>query len=179
MASDKALESKHDTTSSCGFSTDQRIDIESLDVQKEAMQDRKREAALVGLLIEESAIAEHIEGAERRAQSRCLEYDPMNVYWKRVDILLEEQDNILGRIRKFNESMVNDETKTSVTVSSFVNEPSPDKRSNKNAHEEIIVPDDNDESASSGCDDNVSISVKKVVKVKKSTSKVSQVTHNN
>ena len=55
-ASDKALESKHDTTSGRGFSTDQRIDIESLDVQKEAMQDRKREAALVGLSIEESAI---------------------------------------------------------------------------------------------------------------------------
>ena len=85
----------------------------------------------------------------------------------------------MGRICKFNESMVTDKTKTSVTVSSFVNEPSPDKRSNKNNQEEIIVPDDNDESASSGCDDNVSISVKKVVKVKKSTSKVSQVTHNN
>ena len=102
----------------------------------------------------------------------------MNVYWKRVDILLEEQDNILGRIRKFNESMVTDEMKTSVTVSLFVNEPSPDKRLNKNAHEEIIVPDDNDESVSSSSDDNFSISVKKVVNVKKATSKVSQVTHN-
>jgi len=50
------LVSKHDTESQRGFLTDQCIDIEALDVQKEAMRDRKHEATLVDLSVEGSVL---------------------------------------------------------------------------------------------------------------------------
>ena len=68
---DKVLVSKHDTASQRGFSTDQRIDTEALDVQKEATRDRKHEAALVVLYVEGSVLSKQIEAAERRVASRC------------------------------------------------------------------------------------------------------------
>ena len=126
-AKDKALVSKHDTESQRGFSTDQRIDIEALDVQKEAMRDRKHEAALVGMSVEGSVLSKQIEAAERRAASRCSDYDPENVHWKKVDSLLQDQDKLLIKIRTFNDNMLIDKSEGNVSVSSFLNEPSPKK----------------------------------------------------
>jgi len=59
------------------------------------MRDRKHEATLVGLSTEGSVLFKQIEAAERRAASRCSDYDPENVHWKKVDNLLLDQDKSL------------------------------------------------------------------------------------
>ena len=98
----KCTDAKNDTQNVRGFTTDQRIEIEGLNVRRQEMFDRQRESALVGFFIEEGAISRQIEQAERRAESRCPEYDPNNIFWQRVDSLLEQQENVLKQMREFN-----------------------------------------------------------------------------
>ena len=127
-AKEKAIDAENDTTSTRGFTTDQRIDIESLNMQKETMVDRKNEVAMVALSLEKSAMTELVDAAERRALLRCPEYDNTNPFWKKVDVLLEEQETFLGKIRKFNEQIMGNSA-SSFTVSEFLNQPSPTKPS--------------------------------------------------
>ena len=77
------------------FSTDQRISIEQLNVQKETMIERKNERTIIGLSIEMSAITLQVEAAKNRAESRCPEYNASNIMWKKVDYLLEEQERVM------------------------------------------------------------------------------------
>ena len=154
---EKALESKHDTASQRGFSTDQRIDIEALDVQKESMRNRKHEAALVGLSIEESSLSKMIETAERRAWSRCSDYDPESVYWKKVDTLLQDQDKLLLKIRSFNDNTLFEKSKTNVSVSSFLNEASPNKQSGakRKIYDEVVIADGDGSNSYCSDEDNI------------------------
>ena len=70
-AREKANDAKGDSTSTRGFTTDQRIDIENLGLRKESMIDRKNEVAMVALSLEESAMTKMIAAAEQRAMQRC------------------------------------------------------------------------------------------------------------
>ena len=70
------------------------------------MVERKNDSVLVGLSIEQCALKDQVEAAERRAASRCREYDPSNLYWRKVDSLLEDQDKLLEKIRSFNKDMM-------------------------------------------------------------------------
>jgi len=70
-----------DVTAARGFSTEQRIDIENLNVKKQSLLDRQRESRIVGFSIEEAALSRQVESAERRAALRCPEYDPVNIHW--------------------------------------------------------------------------------------------------
>ena len=120
---DKMEDAATDTTHVRGFSTDQRIDIENLNVRKQALCDRQREQSIVGFSIEEAALGRQIETAERRAAVRCPVYDPTNVHWQRVDRLIEEQDEVIQRIRDFNEHKV----KPPPVVTQFLDKDSPEK----------------------------------------------------
>ena len=97
-AKEQQLDASHDTASQRGFSTEQCLEIESLDLQKQAMVERKNDSVLVGLSIEQCALKDQVEAAERRAASRCREYDPSNLYWRKVDLLLEDQDKLLEKL---------------------------------------------------------------------------------
>ena len=89
-----------------GFATVQQIDIESLALQKKNISDRNRESDLVGLAMEESALSRLIEALERKVEQRCNKYDENNVYWGRVDNLLEQQPSVLKQMRSMNKSLL-------------------------------------------------------------------------
>ena len=61
---------------------DQRIEIQNLSVRHQIMLDRKREATMVSFSVEEGVISRQLEQAERRAESRCPEYDAGNVFFE-------------------------------------------------------------------------------------------------
>ena len=69
-STEKAIVAKHNASATRGFTTDQCIDIESSSLKKATLVDRKNEAALVGLSVEDSALTKLIEAAERQALSR-------------------------------------------------------------------------------------------------------------
>ena len=117
-AKERQLDAKNDTASQRGFSTEQCLEIEALDLQKQTMVERKNDSLLVGLSIEQCALKDQVEAAERRAASRCPEYNPSNLYWRKVDSLLEDQDKLLDKIRSFNQDMMvqTDKPKESVSV---------------------------------------------------------------
>lgn len=148
-ANEKILESKHDTASQRGFSTEQCLEIESLDLQKQAMLERKTDSVLVGLSVEQSALKDQVEAAERRAASRCPEYNSTNVYWIKVDSLLDDQDKLLAKIRTFNTQLMKDKCMPKESVSSVLISPQKAKE-----HVELEVDDDvrTDDSSSTSSD---------------------------
>ena len=153
----KASESHHDSTAIRGFTTEQRIDIENLNVQRQIMKDRQIESKIVGLSIESGAIEKQIAHAERRAEIRCAEYDPSNLHWKRVDDLLKQQDDVVKRLHDMNKST----SQTVNKVSEFLNQSSPKKAklSSKKSSipQEVIVDSDvnmNESDTEEDCDDN-------------------------
>ena len=130
-AGEKEADMKEDTTGKRGFTTDQRIDIENLGLRKESMIDRKHEVAMVALSLEESAMTKMVAAAESRALQRCPEYDETNMYWARVDVMLKEQDELMKKIRNFNDKIMNQKPAATM-VSDFLNKASPDKKRKTN-----------------------------------------------
>ena len=63
-----------------GSTTDQRIDIEQLGVLKMSCTDRRNEAAIFNLSIEEGVLASQVELAENRADTRCPVYDKGDMF---------------------------------------------------------------------------------------------------
>ena len=130
-AREKETDMKGDTTGKRGFTTDQRIDIENLGLRKESMIYRKHEVAMVALSLEESAMTKMVAAAESRALQRCPEYDETNMYWARVDVMLKEQDELMNKIRNFNDKIMNQKPAATM-VSDFLNKASPDKKRKTN-----------------------------------------------
>ena len=87
----KNSEVSHDSSAVHGFSTSQRIDIKTLNMQQQQILDRHNETSIVALSIEDSAIGRQLDAAEKRAELRCGDYSSNNVYWQRVDALIEDQ----------------------------------------------------------------------------------------
>ena len=72
--------------------------------------------------------------AEKRAE-RCPEYDATNIYWKRVDQLIEDHQSVMDRIKSFNSTVSTSNQKTE--VSEFINQESPVKDRKKRFIEEV------------------------------------------
>ena len=64
-----------------------------------------------------------IKIAEHWARMICPDYDEDNTHWQRVERLLEEQEQLIKKIRVFNEEKPNEPQ----TVSNFMNKPSLNK----------------------------------------------------
>ena len=124
----KSSERKENTTGVIGFSTDQRISIELMNIQKESVRDRKRESKIVALSIQQRSI---------------LIYDKDNTHWKRVDNWIEEQDQVMAEFLNFDKEENDSKRNEGDIVSDFLNLDSPSK---KKAH--IDLSDDNDDSNS-------------------------------
>ena len=75
------------------------------------MLERKNDLVLVRLLVEQNALKDQVDAAERRATSCCPEYHPTNIYWIKVDSLLKDQDKLLAKIRCFNTELMQEKTK--------------------------------------------------------------------
>ena len=91
------------------------------------MLDRKHEVAMVALSLEESAMTKMVDASERRAMQRCPDYDSNNQYWKKVDGMLKDQDLLMVKIRNFNQTIMNQKP-SDLSISDFLNEPSPGKK---------------------------------------------------
>ena len=89
----------NDTQNHRGFTTDQRISIKSMNINKKRLIHQQNETRLVGLSMQASAIQSQIDSAENHATMRCPKYTKSNVYWKRVDELLEEQSAVVEEIK--------------------------------------------------------------------------------
>lgn len=92
--------------------------------------------------IQEAAIGRQIASAEARAMIRCPDYDENNVYWKKVDKLLEEQEKVTDLMGSYNDSMIRDEHKkereNEMRVNEILNQPSPVKKEgNKRTYDEM------------------------------------------
>ena len=132
-----------DVVSVRGYSTDQRISIENMSVNIRRLEHQKKETKLVGLSIQVSAIEAQIKSAENRALIRCPEYKESNVYWQRVDALMQQETNCVLMINKYNNEMLteNETPQSNVTqVSEFLNQPSPVKK--KRAFHDLVGVDD-------------------------------------
>ena len=100
------------------------------------MLDRKHEVAMVALSLEESSMRKLVEAAERRALQRCPKYNKDNMYWKKVDQMVIEQEEFMEKIRNFNTSIM-DQKPSALSISEFLNEPSPSKK-RKVAHTDDV-----------------------------------------
>ena len=72
----------------------------------------------MALSIEESALGHRIESAEKRAESRCKDYDKSNIHWKKVDELLGMQDDVLRRIHDLTKTMNEPINKVPISIDS-------------------------------------------------------------
>ena len=127
-----SIDRTSNTTATRGFSTDQRINIETVKINRQRLTHQKDETRLVGMSIQEAAIGRQIASAEARAMLRCPEYKPTNVYWKRVDELLDLQAKVTENMGSYNDAMMKDEAKkeeeNEKKVNEFLNNPSPVKK---------------------------------------------------
>jgi len=155
----KDNERVHDTSAERGFSTDQRISIEQLSVQKQSCIDRKNEALMFNLAIEESALARQVEVSETRAQLRCPEYDENNLFWKKANAIIQKHELVMGRMSNLNSQCDTVSHASSPKVSEFLNESSPMKKDTKKRNNDGLIMLDSDSSG----DDTTSIQKKSKV----------------
>ena len=141
----KANDRASDVVSVRGYSTDQRISIESMNVNIRRLEHQKMESKLVGLSIQEAAIRGQILGAENRAALRCPEYDPTNLYWQRVDLLVQQQTECVVMMNRYNNDMLIENDGNGVVpkaanpqVSAFLNQPSPVKTNMKRSFTDLV-----------------------------------------
>ncbi len=185
----KSKERSNDIVNTRGYSTDQRISIESMNVNIRRLEHQKKESKLIGLSIQESAIRGQILGAENRAALRCPEYDPNNIYWRRVDMLVQQQTDCVVMMNKYNSEMLIENDGfgvigTQPMISTFLNPLSPEQRRNEsmafdisevqnfddNNVGDIEVLSDNDGNADESGSDDKGYKVK-VEKIKRATKK--------
>ena len=82
----KALKKERDndrannTQNHRGFTTDQHISIESMNINKKRLIHQQNETCLVGLSMQALAIQSQIESAENRAVMHCPKYTKFNIY---------------------------------------------------------------------------------------------------
>ena len=114
-----------------------------MNINKKRLIHQQNETRLVGLSIQEAAIRSQIESAESRATQRCPKYNKNNMYWKRVDALLEEQNEVVQLIKMHSQALItNDVTQSTQSftnnVSDFLNQESPAR---KQKYEDVIGDD--------------------------------------
>ena len=137
----KDADRSNDAKSIRGFTTDQRLNIETVKINRQRLSHQKDETRLAGMSIQEAAIGRQIDSAESRARERCPTYKASNIYWKRADDLIKEQMKITQQISSYNDCLMNDdekrEEKNAQAITDIVNNPSPAKKSKKRLHEEM------------------------------------------
>ena len=122
---EKAVKRTTDETADRGYSTDQKIQLEMIDLSRKQTNDRGRESILMGLCIQEHALTKQIDRAERMADRRAPESmdDLSNKWWKKVDDLIKDQEKVISKIAEINNrAMTNDvkgvkKTQTSISGS--------------------------------------------------------------
>ena len=97
----KCNDRRNDSANDRGYTTDQRISIDLLRIQKMYHVQNANESNMIALIGHEAAISKQIETVERRTAIRFKEYNEDNVYWKQVENLLAEQNIITKNILNY------------------------------------------------------------------------------
>ena len=132
-----------------------------MNINKKRLEHQKNQTLLVGLSIQESAIARQVESAETRATTRCPNYNKNNTYWKRVDDLIAKHDELVQSISHQTVALFsnNDDNEDDNEVSEFLNQKSPTKKRKyaqlKNDDDDSIVVFDLEEVAKDDDDEDV------------------------
>jgi hypothetical protein len=101
-----------------------------MNINKKRLEHQKNQTLLVGLSIQESAVARQVESAEARANARCPKYNKNNFYWKRLDDLVIKHDELVQSISEKTVALFSTtEEKDDVNeVCDFLNQKSPVKK---------------------------------------------------
>ena len=84
--------------------------------------DRKNEAVMFNLAIEENALARQVQtSGKKRAKIRCPGYAGSNLFWKKADAIIKKYDEVMDRISNLNSQCDPISYKDSPTVSEFLN----------------------------------------------------------
>ena len=121
-------ERENDRSAVRGFSTDQRINIQALNINKKRLEHQRNQTYLVGLSIQDAAMARQIESAEKRATIRCPVYNPRNMHWKICDDLIKTHNELVSSITSKTEALFSNENDEKDddgddTVGTFLNQP--------------------------------------------------------
>ena len=94
----------NDSITDRGFSTDQKMQLEIIDLTRQQTNDRSRESVFMGLCVQEAALTKQIDRAERMAE-RLAPNDvdnPQNKWWNKVNSLIEKQERIIIQMADLN-----------------------------------------------------------------------------
>lgn len=140
----KALERKNDKSAVRGFSTDQRITIESINVNKRTLQHLRTESQMVALGLQETAIRGQLTHAQSMAERQCPKYNKSNMFWKRADQLQERHQETIDAIMKHTAALEANpkEEEMTVDLSDFLLQESPAPK--KRTYEDMKGSDDNE-----------------------------------
>jgi hypothetical protein len=140
----KALERKNDKSAVRGFSTDQRITIESINVNKRTLQHLRTESQMVALGLQETAIRGQLNHAQSMAERQCPKYNKNNMFWKRADQLQELHQETIDAIMKHTAALEANpkEEEMKVDLSDFLLQESPAPK--KRMYEDMKGSDDNE-----------------------------------
>ena len=83
----KQLDRKNDTSSVHGFFMDQRITIESINVNKRTLKHLQNKIQMVALSLQETAIRAQLTHAQSMVERQCPKYKESNMFWQRADAL--------------------------------------------------------------------------------------------
>ena len=105
---EKNIQRMNDNSSDRGFSTDQKIQLEIVDLTRQQTKDRSRESILMGLCVQEAALTKQIDRAERMAERLAPNQmdDKNNKWWSKVNYLINEQEKIINQMATLNNKAI-------------------------------------------------------------------------
>ena len=110
-----------------GFSTDQTIAMQNLDMQmkrsiveQQRVKTEQHEILLIGLTSEDNMLLQQILLAEKMAEKRCPEYNETNKHWEKVDMLIKRQEKLFEKNsnmnKKFHDDIMNKKKEIAIEV---------------------------------------------------------------
>ena len=114
---------------------------------------------MFNLAIEESALARQVEVVEQRAKVRCPEYNEINLFWKKANVIIKKNEQLMDRISRLNGQCDPVSYENSPKVNEFLNENSPRNRDNAKRNSDGLIMLDSDTSG----DEKVSLPKKSKV----------------
>ena len=114
---EKDLKRRNNVMNDRGYNTDQMLQLQLINIQRNKETDISRESMLVGLSIQESALSRQIQQAEDRAICLCPDdkQTHSSVHWKRVDALIKRQFEVMEKISEINEIGLNNQRNQQTT----------------------------------------------------------------
>ena len=105
---EKDIKRENDSSSDRVFSTDQKIQLEIIDLTRQQTNDRSRESVFMGLCVQEAALTKQIDRAERMAQRFAPDdvEDPNNKWWSKLNELIIKQESIIKQMENLNNDAI-------------------------------------------------------------------------